>query len=184
MSKYVKEMMTDQLVSKWDSVGELVLVSLVGMEANDTVALRKRLREKKIHLMMVKNSLARRATEGTALAPAFEGAKGSQAVVWGGDDIVALAKEVIAVAETPQFKLFAPTGGVVDGQKIDAAGVKAVSKWPSRGELLSTISGQLLGPAMTLSAQLLGPAKLLASQIKKMGEEEGGEEAAPEAAGA
>ena len=180
MSKYVKEMMTDDLVSKWDGVGELMLVSMVGMEANDTVALRKRFREKNIHMVVVKNSLARRATEGTTLAPAFEGAKGAQAVIWGAEDVVALAKEVIAVAETPQFKLFAPTGGVLDGAKLSADEVKAVSKWPSRGEMLSIISGQIMSPAMTLSGQLLGPAKLLASQIKKKGEEEGAEEAAAE----
>lgn len=175
MSKYVKELMTNDLVTKWDGVGELMLVSVVGMEANDTVELRKRLREKDIHMMVVKNSLARRATEGTALAPAFEGAKGAQAVVWGGEDVVSLAKEVISVAETPQFKLFEPTGGVLDGSKLSADDVKAVSKWPSRSEMLSTISGQILGPAMTLSAQLLGPAKMVASQIKQKGEEEGGE---------
>ncbi|TWT96638.1 50S ribosomal protein L10 [Botrimarina colliarenosi] len=177
MSKYVKEMMTDDLSTKWDGVEELMLVSFAGMEANDTVELRKRLRGKNIHMMVVKNSLARRATEGTVLAPAFEGAQGAQAVVWGAEDVVALAKEVIAVAETPQFKLFEPTGGVLDGAKLSSDEVKAVSKWPTRGEMLSTISGQIMGPAMTLSAQLLGPAKMLASQIKQKSEEEGGEDA-------
>lgn len=175
MSKYVKDMMTNDLVTKWDGVGDLMLVSVVGMEANQTVELRKRLREKDISLMVVKNSLARRATAGTPLAPAFEGAKGAQAVVWGAEDVVSLAKEVMAVADDKEYELFEPTGGVVDGEKLTADGVKAVSKWPSRGEMLSTISGQLLGPAATLSAQLLGPAKSLASQIKQKSEEEGGE---------
>lgn len=176
MSKFVKEMMTNVLVSKWDGVGDLMLVKVVGMEANKTVELRKRLREKDISLMVVKNSLARRASAGTPLAPAFEGASGAQAVVWGAEDVVALAKEVMAIAEDKEFEDFEPTGGVVDGEKVDASGVKAVSKWPSRPEMLSTISGQLLGPAATLSAQLLGPAKMLASQVKQKGEEEGGDE--------
>lgn len=175
MSKFVKQLMTDDLVSKWDGVEELMLVNVVGMEANETVALRKRLREKDISLMVIKNSLARRATEGTGLAPAFEGAKGAQAVVWGAEDVVSLAKEVIAIAEADEFEKFEPTGGVLDGAKLSPADVKAVSKWPSRTEMLSTISGQLLGPAMTLSAQLLGPAKMVASQVKQKSEEEGGE---------
>lgn len=173
MSKYVKDLMTGELTSRWDGVGELMLVDMVGLDANSTVALRKRLREKDINLMVVKNSLARRATEGTALAPAFEGAKGSQAVVWGAEDVVALAKEVMAIADADDFEKFAPTGGVLDGAKLTAADVKAVSKWPSRAEMLCTISGQILGPAMTLSAQLLGPGKMLASQVKQKGEEEG-----------
>ena len=69
---------------------------------------------------MVKNSLARRATEGTPLAPAFEGVEGTLAVVWGGEDIVSLAKEVISIAEDKEFEPFAPKGGVMDGQTLAA----------------------------------------------------------------
>ncbi len=176
MSKFVKDLMTKDLLAKWDGVEELMLVNVVGMEANDTVALRKRLREKDISLMVVKNSLARRATAGTGLAPAFEGAKGNQAVVWGGEDVVTLAKEIMAAADAPEFEKFEATGGVLDGAKLSAADVKAVSKWPSREEMLSIISGQLLGSGATLSAQLLGPAKMLASQVKQHSEGEGGDE--------
>lgn len=168
--------MTEELASRWDGVGELVLVDMVGLDANSAVALRKRLREKDMSVMVIKNSLARRATEGTSLAPAFEGLAGSQAVVWGGEDVVSLAKEVMAIAGAPEFAKFEPTGGVLDGAKLSSDDVKAVSKWPSRAEMLSTISGQIMGPAMTLSAQLLGPGKMLASQIKQKGEEEGGDE--------
>lgn len=176
MSKFVKEMMTDDLVAKWDGVEELVMVNVVGMEANATVELRKRFREKNISLMVIKNSLARRAATDTTLAPAFEGASGAQAVVWGAEDVVALAKEVMDVAGDKAFENFEPTGGVLDGAKLSPADVVAVSKWPTRSEMLSTISGQIMGPAMTLSAQLLGPGKLLASQVKQKGEEEGSEE--------
>ena len=59
--------------------------------------LRKQLREKNIQLVMVKNSMARRATEGTPLAAAFESMEGSLAVVWGGEDIISLAKESLCV---------------------------------------------------------------------------------------
>ncbi len=44
--------------------------------------------------MVVKNSLARRATEGTSLSTAFEGIEGSHAVLWGAEDFVSLVKEV------------------------------------------------------------------------------------------
>ena len=172
MSKYVKNLMIQDLVGRWDGVGEMVLVDTSGMEAEDSVALRRRLREKGMHLMVVKNSLARRATEGTALAPAFEGAGGSLAAVWGGEDVVTLAKEVIAIAEGEDFEKFETRGGVLDGEKLSADAVKGVSKWPSRTEMLSTISGQILGPAMTLSGQLVGPGRSLASQIKQKSEED------------
>ncbi|TWT88139.1 50S ribosomal protein L10 [Pseudobythopirellula maris] len=170
MSKQVKQLMIDDLKRRWDGVEEAITVEMARVEANDCVALRKRLREKSIHVMVVKNSLARRASEGTSLAPAFEGTDGAMAVVWGGEDIVDLAKEVTALADDKEYEEFKASGGVLDGAKLSADEVKAVSKWPTRTEMLSTLMGQVMGPAMTLSAQLLGPAKQLASQVKQKSE--------------
>ena len=110
------------------------------------------------------------------LAAAFEGVEGTLAIVWGGEDIVSLAKEVTRIAEDKAFEPFAPRGGVMDGTKLTADEVKAVSKWPSRDEQLSILVGQILSPGARLSSQLLGPGGQLASQVKKKSEE--GEEAA------
>jgi large subunit ribosomal protein L10 len=175
MSKYLKQLITDDLKKRLDGVSDLLIVDIAGLEANKNVELRKKLREKKIQLLVVKNSLARRATEGSALAPAFEGVQGSAAVVWGAEDIVSLAKEVTRFAEDKAFEKFAPKGGVMGGSKLSAEDVKKVSKWPSRAEQLSLLVGQILSPGATLSAQLLGPGAKLGSQIKKKSE---GEEAA------
>lgn len=172
MSKYLKELMTNDLKGKLDGVSDALVVNVIGMEANANVALRRSLREKNINLMVVKNSLARRATEGTALAPAFEGATGTSAVVWGGEDVVSLAKEVVRLAKEAEYEPFAAKGGVMDGEVLSPEDVNAVSKWPSREEQLSLLMGQILGPGATLSAQLLGPGKSLASQVKQKGEEE------------
>lgn len=171
MSKYVKDLMIKDLSSRWEGVEEMLVIDMVGLEAEDSVVLRKRFREKDMHLMVVKNSLARRATEGTALAPAFAGEGGCLTAVWGGEDIVTLAKEVATAIKGDKSDILKAVSGVLDGEKLSAEKVNEVSKWPSRSEMLSTISGQIMGPAMTISAQLLGPAKLLASQVKQKGEE-------------
>jgi large subunit ribosomal protein L10 len=160
------------LKKRLDGVDDLLLVDIAGLEANMNVALRKTLREKNIQLTVVKNSLARRATEGTALAPAFEGLQGSAAVLWGGEDIVSLAKEVTRIADDKAYEKFAPKGGVMDGSKLSADDVKKVSKWPSRGEQLSLLAGQILSPGATLNGQLLGVGARLASQIKNKSEED------------
>ena len=110
--------------------------------------------------------------KGTSLAAAFQGTEGSLAVVWGGEDVISLAKEIVRLAEDNQFAPFAPRGGVMDGSPLSADQVKDVSKWPSRTEQLSLLMGQILSPGAKLSAQLLGPGAALASQIKKKGEEE------------
>ena len=72
MSKLIKNMLTDDLKTRLADVGEAIVVSLGTLDAQRTTELRQALRKKNIHLQMVKNSLARRATAGTPLAPAFE----------------------------------------------------------------------------------------------------------------
>ncbi len=121
--------------------------------------------------MVVKNSLVRRATEGSVLAPAFEGAGGTIAVVWGGEDVVSLAKEVIRLANNKKYEPFAPKGGVTDGAPLSVDDVKAMSKWPSRSEQLSLLVGQILSPGANLAAQILGPGGKLTSQIKSKSQE-------------
>ena len=177
MSKFVKDLITDQLKRELDGVQDLLLVNVVGMTANDTSSLRKQLREKNIKLMVIKNSLARRATEGTALAPAFEGSDGTLAMVWGASDIVALAKEVVRLAAVKEFDKFTARGGVMGGQPLRPEEVSQVSKWPSREEQLSILVGQILGPGSKLASQLTSVGGALASQIKQKGEEEGGDAA-------
>ena len=97
MSKYVKNLIAKDLSNRLDGVEDAVLVNVIGLDANKTVLLRKSLRDKGISLMVVKTSLAKRATEGTPLAAAFEGAEGSLAVCWGCEDFVSLVKEVTAL---------------------------------------------------------------------------------------
>lgn len=182
MSKFVKNLISDDLKHKLDGVENALLVSVAGMDANKNSRLRKTLRDKKINLMVVKNSLARRATEGTPLAAAFEQMEGSLAVVWGAEDIVSLAKEITALTGDKQFEPFAARGGVMDGSHLTAAEVAAVSKWPSRQEQLSLLLGQILSPGASLVAQLTGAGGNLASQIKQKGEEKEGAESAAEPA--
>lgn len=182
MSKFVKDLVTGYLKQELDGVEELLLVNVVGLSANDATRLRQQLREKDIRLRVVKNSLARRATEGTALAAAFEGSTGSIAMVWGSTDIVALAKEVVKLAGDKDFEQFEARGGVMDGAALSADEVNGISKWPSREEQLSILSGQILAPGANLVAQLTSCGGALASQIKQKSEgdePEGEAEAAP-----
>lgn len=171
MSRKVKDLLTQDLSKRLTGVEDCVVANVIGMDAESTSSLRRRLREKNISLMVIKNSLARRATAGNSLAPAFEGLDGTAAVMWGSEDFVTLVKEVTELdQDAEQFEKFQTRGGVMDGEKLDTEAVKAISKWPSREEQLSMLVGQMLGPGAQLSAQLIGPGAALASQIKQVGE--------------
>ena len=124
-------------------------------------------------MLVVKNSLAKRAFDGTQLAPAFEGATGQIGVCWGSTDFVSLVKELVKLdKDKKKFVNFVADGGVMDGEKLDAEGIHEISKWPSRQEQISLLVGQILGPGSQISGALLGPGKMLNSQIKQKGEED------------
>ncbi|MFM8635606.1 MAG: 50S ribosomal protein L10 [Planctomycetia bacterium] len=166
MSKLIKNMLTDDLKSRLADVGEAIVVSLGKLDAIQTSQLRQTLRKKNIHLQLVKNSLARRATMGTPLAPAFEKAEGMLAVAWGGEDVVDLAKELDRLSGVKEFEGFECRGGALDGARLEAADVKKVAKWPTRSEQLSILSGQIVSMASTLAGQIVSAGGTLAGQIK------------------
>jgi len=170
MSKHVKDLVSKEIAQRLDGVGDAILVNVVGLDAGKTFRLRRQLREKNIHLMVVKNSLARRATEGTSLARAFQGVDGTLAMVWGSEDFISLAKEVAALDASPEFPEFQARGGVMDGDHLTAEGVKAVSLWPNRQEQIRILVGQILSPGANLVSQLLGPGRALVSQVEKKAE--------------
>jgi len=171
MSKYVKNLITDDLRQRLQGINDALLVNMIGLDANTSNRLRRQLREKKIQVMVVKNSLAARAVAGTRLASMFEGQAGTTAICWGGEDIVSLAKEIVKLAKDEKLAPFAARGGVMDGEQLSAAQVEDVSKWPSRQEQLSLLIGQILGPGARLASQLLGPGGALASQIAEKAKE-------------
>jgi ribosomal protein L10 len=172
MSKQVKEMLTREFARRLDGVGDALFVNVVGLDANQTVALRRDLREKNIHLLVIRNKLAHRAAEGTPLGNALSDLEGSTALVWGAEDFVSLAKEISRLDEDKKLEAFQTRGGVMDGEKLTRERVKEISKWPSRPEQLSLLSGQILSPGASLLAAVLGPGGALASQIKQKSEED------------
>lgn len=181
MSKFVKNIITEELKKRLAGVENALLVNIVGMEVNDSNRLRSALAAKDIRVMVVKNSLAARATEGTSLSAAFQGLTGSTAVCYGATDIVALAKELVKVSKDKQFAKLALLGGVLDGEAFAADKVVEISKWPTREEQIAILVGQIVGVGSKLSSQLLSGGANLASQIKQLADkEEGAEEAAAE----
>jgi len=165
MSKYVKNLIADHLHCRLENIQDALLVNVIGLKANANTRLRALLRSKNIHLMVVKNSMAARATADTPLAKLFTDLNGTAAVCWGSEDIVALTKEVIQLTKDEQFAPFTVRAGVIDGERFSAEQVEQVSKWPSRREQLSILVGRILAPAMTLAAQLNSVGGRLASQI-------------------
>jgi large subunit ribosomal protein L10 len=172
MSKQLKDLIASEVRTRLSGVNDALLVNVIGLNSSNTFNLRKELRSKNISLLVVKNSLARRATEGTPLSRAFDESEGSLAVVWGGEDFVSLAKELVALHKKPEFEKFTARGGVMEGEKLSPEKVTEISKWPNRAGQISIVMGQALSPGAKLLSQITGPGGKLLSQVKKKSEGE------------
>ena len=183
MSKYVKEMMMDQLRSDLDGSRSLLILDLKGLDANAEHHLRRDLRKKSIKLRVLKNTLARRVFSELGMEGLSPFLEGPSAVAWGGEGVAELAKEIsrqVKKLKKPQIK-----GGAVDGVVVGANQVEDITKLPSREALIGQVLSLLLGPARTALSLLSSPSSTLVGQLEALAERQqgeaggGGEEAAP-----
>lgn len=171
MSKYVKNLVSGDIKNRLEGVSDAILVNVIGMDSASTFTIRKKFREAGINMLVIKRSMAARATEGSSLRPMFSEQIGSMAIVWGCEDFVSLAKIISKIVKFKEFEKFELKGGVMDGDPLTAEQVLAISKWPSRLEQISLLVGQVLSPGASLVGQILGSGSTVAGQIKKMVEQ-------------
>jgi large subunit ribosomal protein L10 len=177
MSKEVKGLMIEEIRREVGECRSLVVLNTSKLDGVADNRLRLALQKKGIRLLQVKNSLARRALSdaGVSLDHVLDG---PSTLVWGGEDIVSLSKEIAQWVK--QLGALEVKGGTADGQAFDAQGFESLSKSPGRKELLGQIAGLILAPGARLAAALLGPGGKLAGQVKSIADKEEGEPAAAE----
>ena len=137
MSKTIKQiMMRDyktRMTSKAEGGGtelqDAMLISIRGVKAVDTTKMRQGLAKKNIKVTVLRNSLARKVFEGTPLAPLNELLTGANAIAYGGNSVVEVAREIVGLIE--KMPLVELRGAVLDGQLFKGkAGVEELSKFP------------------------------------------------------
>ena len=99
-----------------------------------------------------KNTMMKRAFEGTEFAGLEEYLEGPSALVVSKDDATAPARIICKFAKTAEA--LEVKAGVVEGNVYDAAGINELSKVPSREELLSKLLGSLQSPITNLARVL------------------------------
>ena len=170
MSKEVKSLIIEEIQSRLGDCRDLLVANVSKIDAISTNKFRLALKKKGITILALKNSLAKVILEKNGVQNLGEALEGPSAIIWGAEDIVALAKEMTRWKK--QIPLLELKGGAVDGQPINAAGVEKLSKSPSRLELIARIMGQLLSPGANIAGALKGPGGKLAGQLKAMAEKE------------
>jgi len=168
MSKPLKNLITQELKTRYDGLDSLLIVNPIGIEANDTVELRRGLREKNIRMEVVKNSMLKRALIGTTLEVVSEILEGPCAIVSGGDSIVDAAREIVEWSK--KFPTLEFRGAVVEGQLLDTQAAKELAKMPTRPELMGQVVQLAQSPGARLAGALISPAAKIAGCIKTLQE--------------
>lgn len=122
----------------------VVLVDYRGLTVAQDTELRKQLREAGIVYKVYKNTMMKRAFEGTEFAGLDNCLEGPSAIAISKDDATAPARIICNFAKTAdKLEL---KGGVVEGNVYDVAGLTELSKIPSREVLLSRLLGSMQSP--------------------------------------
>ena len=166
MSKRVKDLVTEELRSRYEGVDSVLLVDPTGIDANTNNAMRGDLRSKSVRLEVIKNSLARRAFAGGALEPLASLLEGPNALVTGGDSIVDAAKVVADWGK--KIGLLNIRGAVVEGEVLGAGEASELAKMPGRRELHQQVVGLALSPGARVAAALTGAGAVIAGCVEAM----------------
>ena len=144
----------------------VVLNDFTGLDVEKISELRKVCRENNIEFRVVKNTLAKLGVKDSVAAELEKYFDGPTALAISRESENQGAKILAKFAEehqTPKFK-----AAYVDGDVIDAAAVLALSKLPSKEELLAQVLAGIKSPANGLVSVMQGPLRSLLGVLSQL----------------
>ena len=143
-AKQQKQVIIDEIKAKLENAQAAVVVDYMAINVAEADAMRKKLREANVDYTVYKNTLIKRAIEGTDYAPLAEVLDGPSALAISTEDATAPARtlnELIKEYKKMEFK-----AGVVEGTYYDKAGIEQVADIPSRDVLIAKFMGSIQSP--------------------------------------
>jgi large subunit ribosomal protein L10 len=164
-SKGKKKEELDALKKDLAEAKNLFVAQFQGMTVLQDTELRQKIRETKSSYRVVKNTLAKKAAEGTAAEGVSKSFDGSTAIAYNANDPVSLAKALSTYAKTNPLFVF--KAGIVEGRVINLADIASIAAMPSKEELIAKLLFLINAPAQRLAVAMNGVARNLAVVMKQ-----------------
>lgn len=140
----IKQPIVDEIKANVEGAASAVLVDYRGLTVEQDTRLRRALREAGVTYKVYKNTLMKRAFEGTDFAQLDPHLDGPSAIAVSKTDATAPARILAKFAK--EAEALEIKAGIVEGTYYDAKGIQAISSIPSREELLSKFLGSIQSP--------------------------------------
>ena len=143
-----------------------------GLSVAEMTALRKEAREAGVYLRVVKNTLARRAVEGTEFECMQDTLKGPILLAFAKEDPGAAARVIKDFAdEHDALQAVSLSAG---GQLMPASDLKKLADLPTLDQARAMLLGVMIAPMSQLARTLAEPPAMLARTLSARGSQEAG----------
>ena len=139
-----KQVTIDEIKAKLAEAKSAVVIDYIGITVAEADEMRKNLRAADVDYTVYKNTLVKRAIEGTEFESLGEVLEGPSAFAFGYDDVTAPARVLNKAIN--DYKKMAFKAAVVEGDFYDAAAVEKLANIPGRDELIAKFMGSVQSP--------------------------------------
>ena len=147
-----KKAIVAALAEKIKTSGTGVLVDYKGLTVAEDTDFRRQLRKAGVEYSVIKNTLARLAFKEAGLDGFDEVLNGTTSLALASEDVVAPAKVVCGFAKTnDKVKV---KGGFIEGKVVELSEIEALSKVPSKDDLISKTLYCIMSPLQGLAIAL------------------------------
>lgn len=154
-----KELLVKELTEQLGQAKGAVLTDFQGIGVNRLTDLRRQLGSSGVEFKVVKNTLAKRASEELGLDDLHSYLEGPTAIAYSLEDPVAPAKAIADFIKAN--RILKIKAGLVEGKVIPQDGVQALADLPAREVLIAQVVGAMAAPLSGFVNVLQGPIRKL-----------------------
>lgn len=169
-TKAQKQKDLEALTEQFKNAKSAMVVGFKKMTVAKDQELRNQLREAGVSYEVVKNTIARKAAQGTPIEAAQEQFKGVTAIALTQTDPVGLSKAISKFTKANP-EIFSFKAGVVEGKVVALADVEAIASLPSKEELISKVMFLINCQAQRLVTVISAVPRNLAIVVKQIGDQ-------------